>query len=150
MTKKPLGALTASFQSRPDPGVDRTKHHLLLDIVTIAVCAVVCGADGWTEVEAFGKIKKKGIIIERQADYLLALKKNQKRLAEDVLTLYEWAHSIGITDLQHDHLGTASKGHGRVEIRECWMISAPPVLGQSPARTGVERPVQCRAPGLDI
>jgi hypothetical protein len=59
MRKKPLSALTASFRSLPDPRVDRTKRHLLVDIMAIAICAVVCGADGWTEVEDFGKIKKK-------------------------------------------------------------------------------------------
>src|SRR5512143_3469391 len=58
MTKKPVGALVASFQNLPDPRIDRTKRHVLIDIVTIAICAVICGADGWTEVEAFGKIKK--------------------------------------------------------------------------------------------
>ena len=59
MRKKPLSALTASFRSLPDPRVERTKQHLLVDIMAIAICAVVCGADAWTEVEDFGKIKKK-------------------------------------------------------------------------------------------
>ena len=59
MRKKPLSALTASFRSLPDPRVDRTKDHLLVDIMAIAICAVVCGAEAWTEVAAFGKIKKK-------------------------------------------------------------------------------------------
>lgn len=254
MRKKPLSALTASFRSLPDPRVDRTKQHLLVDIMAIAICAVVCGAEGWTEVEDFGKIKKKwlkrflalpngipshdtfgrvfaaldpeafqqcfvrwvqrvahltagqviaidgktlrrshnsvkhkdaihlvsawatvnrlvlgqvkvadkshemtaipellqllevrgclvtidaagpqtkiaAMIVDRQADYLLALKKNQKGLAEDVQTLYEWAHSIGFADLQHAHARTVSKGHGRVEIRECWTISDPQFVG---------------------
>jgi predicted transposase YbfD/YdcC len=223
---------------------------LLIDIVTIAICAVICGADAWTDVAAFGKIKKKWLkrflklphgipshdtfgrvfaaldpaafqqcfiawvqhiahlthgqviaidgktlrrshatakgksplqvvsawatanrlvlgqvnvadksseitaipallamlelrgclvtvdaagtqtqvaatILDRQADYLLALKKNQKGLAEDVQTLYEWAHSIGFADLQHAHARRVSKGHGRIEIRECWTIFDP-------------------------
>ena len=254
MRKKPLSALTGSFRSLPDPRVDRTKHHLLVDIMAIAICAVVCGADAWTEVEDFGKIKKKWLkrflalphgipshdtfgrvfaaldpeafqhcfvrwvqrvahltagqviaidgktlrrshdtaknkdaihlvsawasanrlvlgqvkvadksneitaipellqlldvrgclvtidaagtqtpiaatLVDRQADYLLALKKNQKGLAEDVQTLYEWAHSIGFAELQHDHARTVSKGHGRVEVRECWTISDPQFVG---------------------
>ena len=254
MRKKPLSALTASFRSLPDPRVERTKQHLLVDIMAIAVCAVVCGADAWTEVEDFGKIKKKWLkrflalpngipshdtfgrvfaaldpeafqqcfvrwvqrvahltageviaidgktlrrshdavkhkdaihlvsawatanrlvlgqvkvanksneitaipellqlldvrgclvtidaagtqtkiaatIVEREADYLLALKKNQKGLAEDVQTLYEWAQSIKFADLQHDHARTVSKGHGRVEIRDCWTISDPQFIG---------------------
>jgi predicted transposase YbfD/YdcC len=37
--------------------VDRTKHHALLDIVTIALCAIICGADSWVECEVFGTAK---------------------------------------------------------------------------------------------
>ncbi|QEL19180.1 ISAs1 family transposase [Limnoglobus roseus] len=43
------------FADLPDPRVDRTKKHLLGDILAIALCAVVCGADSWEEVEAFGE-----------------------------------------------------------------------------------------------
>lgn len=46
------------FAMLPDPRVDRTKRHTLGDMVAIAVCAVVCGADSWTEVEQFGKAKE--------------------------------------------------------------------------------------------
>jgi predicted transposase YbfD/YdcC len=42
------------FADLPDPRVDRTKRHALLDIITIALCAVVCGADSRVEVERFG------------------------------------------------------------------------------------------------
>jgi predicted transposase YbfD/YdcC len=45
------------FADLPDPRVDRTKKHLLGDILVIALCAVVCGADSWEEVEAFGEAK---------------------------------------------------------------------------------------------
>ena len=53
-----LGPLATSFATLTDPRVDRTKEHLLLDIVLIAICAVVCGADGWVEVAEFGETKK--------------------------------------------------------------------------------------------
>jgi len=42
----------------PNPCIDRAKHHTLLDIVTIAPCAVDCGADSWLEVERFGRAKR--------------------------------------------------------------------------------------------
>jgi len=45
------------FADLPDPRVDRTKKHSLADILVIALCAVVCGADSWEEVEAFGQAK---------------------------------------------------------------------------------------------
>jgi predicted transposase YbfD/YdcC len=46
------------FADLPDPRVDRTKKHALGDILVIALCAVVCGADSWEEVEAFGEAKQ--------------------------------------------------------------------------------------------
>jgi predicted transposase YbfD/YdcC len=54
----PHGLLRA-FCKLPDPRMDRTKRHHLQDIVTIAICAVICGADGWTQVALFGRSKIK-------------------------------------------------------------------------------------------
>lgn len=48
-------SLLAHFEKLPDPRMDRTKRHSLLDIVTIAICAVLSGCDEWTQVEAFGR-----------------------------------------------------------------------------------------------
>lgn len=249
-----LGPLATSFATLPDPRVDRTKDHLLLDIVLIAICAVVCGAEGWVEVAEFGQAKLawfsrflklpngipshdtfgrvfaaldaaafercflewvqavnvltagqviaidgktlrrshdkrrgkaalhvvsawasanglvlgqvatdaksneitaipellrlldlKGCIVTIDAagtqtaiaeqivagegDYVLALKGNQKGLAEDVQRLFEWAHSIDFAELQHDHVRTTTKGHGRLEIRDCWTIADPRYVG---------------------
>lgn len=249
-----LGPLATSFATLHDPRVERTKDHLLLDIVLIAICAVVCGADGWVDVAEFGEAKldwfsrflklPNGIpshdtfgrvfaaldaaefercflewvqavnvltdgqvvgvdgktlrrshdkrhgkaalhlvsawasanglvlgqvatdaksneitaipellrlldlkgcivtidaagtqtaiaqqIVDGEADYVLALKGNQKGLAEDVKRLFEWAHSIEFAELQHDHCRTVDKGHGRVEIRTCWTIADPRYVG---------------------
>ena len=249
-----LGPLATSFATLTDPRVERTKEHLLLDIVLIAICAVVCGADGWVEVAEFGEAKKgwfsrflklpsgipshdtfgrvfaaldaaefqrcflewveaahvltagqviaidgktlrrshdkrrgkaalhlvsawasanrlvlgqvatdaksneitaipellrlldlKGCIVTIDAagtqtaiaeqivaaegDYVLALKGNQKGLAEDVTRLFEWAHSIDFAELERDHVRTITKGHGRVEIRDCWTIADPRYVG---------------------
>lgn len=46
------------FADLPDPRIDRTKKHLLGGILVIALCAVICGADSWEEVEAFGEAKE--------------------------------------------------------------------------------------------
>jgi len=254
LPKEPLGPLAASFASLVDPRINRTKRHQLLDIVLIAICAVICGAEGWVDVEAFGKTKKtwlKGFldmphgipshdtfgrvfaaldaaefqrcflewvqavsvltagqviaidgktvrrshdrrkgkaalhlvsawatanrlvlgqvatdaksneitaipellrlldvqgaivtidaagtqtaiaeqIVEQGADYVLALKGNQKGLAEDVVRLFEWAHSIDFAELQHDHDRTVTKGHGRIETRHTWTIADPRFVG---------------------
>ncbi len=45
------------FATLPDPRVERAKRHDLLDLLTIALCAVRCGADTWVDVEAFGTAK---------------------------------------------------------------------------------------------
>jgi predicted transposase YbfD/YdcC len=41
-----------------DPRVDRTKLHQLLDILVIAMCATICGAEGWEDFSEFGKAKQ--------------------------------------------------------------------------------------------
>jgi predicted transposase YbfD/YdcC len=46
------------FRDLPDPRGDN-KLHALTDMIVIAICAVICGADGWVQVELFGKAKKK-------------------------------------------------------------------------------------------
>ena len=45
------------FGDLKDPRIDRCKCHQLLDILVIAICAIICGADDWVEVEAFGNAK---------------------------------------------------------------------------------------------
>jgi predicted transposase YbfD/YdcC len=40
-----------------DPRIDRTRLHDLLDIVAIAICAVVAGAESWDDIEDFGNAK---------------------------------------------------------------------------------------------
>lgn len=245
--------LTESFATVPDPRVVRTREHELLDMIVIAVCAVICGADGWTDIETFGKAKRKWLkrilhlpngipshdtfgrvfarldplafqagfarwmriveertagqvlaldgkvlrgsqdsaagrsaidmisawattnrmvlgqrkvseksneitalpellqllevsgcivtidamgcqtevatkIIERGGDYVLALKANQKGLAEDVTSLFEWAQSIEFEALRYDTATQVTKGHGRVDVRQCWTISDPTFL----------------------
>ena len=57
MSTKPLASITQHFANVTDPRVARTKQHQLLDIITIAMCAVICGADTWVEVEQFGHDK---------------------------------------------------------------------------------------------
>jgi hypothetical protein len=59
MEPKPAIAISEHFAELEDPRVDRTKLHLLLDIIIIAICAVICGADDWVEIEEFGKAKLK-------------------------------------------------------------------------------------------
>ena len=47
------------FNELKDPRMNRTKRHNLTDILTIAICAIICGAEGWTQIEEFGYAKLK-------------------------------------------------------------------------------------------
>jgi predicted transposase YbfD/YdcC len=51
-------AIPAHFANLPDPRVKRTRHHELTDIIVIALCAVISGADSWYDIEKFGHAKK--------------------------------------------------------------------------------------------
>src|SRR4051812_24686279 len=46
------------FAGLTDPRIDRSRLHDLLDIVAIAICAVVAGADSWDDIEDFGHAKR--------------------------------------------------------------------------------------------
>ena len=82
-------------------------------------------------------------ITEGGADYVLAVKENQGRLHEGIQDLFEGAEALGFHETPHDHAEndhaendhaendhaendhaeTVNKGHGRVERRECWVIT---------------------------
>ena len=50
-------SLAHHFADLTDPRIDRSRLHELLDIVAIAICAVIAGADTWDDIEDFGKAK---------------------------------------------------------------------------------------------
>lgn len=241
MTQKQASSLSLMehFSLLPDPRVDRTKAHRLIDIIVITILAVICGADTWVDVETFGTeryqwlkrflelpggvpshdtfgrvfslldpemfqscflawtqsvskqtkgqvvaidgksvrrshrksakplhiisafatatgvtlgqravdsksneitaipelldvLMLKGCIVtidamgtqgwivkkirQNQADYLLAVKDNQKRLHQDVAALFDADDTTAV-----DHYRTEESGHGRQEVRECWV-----------------------------
>lgn len=53
----PCATLLDHFASVEDPRIERTKEHLLINLIAIAICAVICGADSWVEVENYGNAK---------------------------------------------------------------------------------------------
>lgn len=253
MKNEVLPAIENHFGGLADPRVDRTKLHKLIDILVIAICAVIAGADNWEDVEEFGKARiewfqtflelsngipshdtftrvfarldpeqfqacflrwvsavseiiggqviaidgkvlrrshDKGIgkaaidivsawasanrlvlgqvkvdeksneitaipqllkvlevagcivtidaigcqtdiaeqIIDRKAEYVLALKENQGHLYEDVEHLFADLEDSQYKAYDFDHEKTVDKDHGRIEIRECWTISDPEIL----------------------
>jgi predicted transposase YbfD/YdcC len=249
----PGSPLADHFAALTDPRSDHTKRHLLLDILTIALCAIISGADEWVAMEAYGNAKREWLetfltlpngipshdtfgrvfaaldpdqfescflawvrstvtltageviacdgktarrshdqdagkaavhmvsawasaqqlvlgqravdeksneitalpallavlllngcivtidamgcqtaiaatIVDKEADYVLALKENHDTLYHEVVHLFADAHATAFADYDGDAAQTLDSGHGRVEIRRAWTISDPATL----------------------
>ena len=55
----PVHDLAAHFAVMKDPRKAKGKQHRLRDIMTLTICAVICGADSFTAIEAFGQAKQR-------------------------------------------------------------------------------------------
>ena len=93
----------------------------LLEKLEISGCVVTIDAMGCQT-----KIAK--TIIDKQADYLLALKENHGLLYEDVALLFDDLAQSGFTAYLYEHDKTVDQGHGRVEVRQAWTIAAPDLI----------------------
>lgn len=245
METLPIISLQRLFEDLDDPRVVGRTTYSLVEVTIIAVCAVLCGAEGWTEIEEFGESKrewlerllplKDGIpshdtfrrifsilpaetlearfrewvernfrverdqviamdgktvrgaglralhmvsawahrtgivlgqrkvdeksneitaipqlledlylagsvvtldamgcqtdiaqkVIDKKADYILALKGNQGQLHQDVREWFEWAQESKFRGMEHSFAQTINKNHGRIEIRQCWALADP-------------------------
>ncbi len=54
----PEQSLIRHFRAVDDPRIERSKRHLLIDIIVITLLAVICGANGWVGVATFGQAKQ--------------------------------------------------------------------------------------------
>jgi predicted transposase YbfD/YdcC len=93
----------------------------LLKMMDISGCIVTIDAMGTQTVIA-------KTIQEADADYVLSVKENQAHLFEDISVLFGVDRE---QNFKHASLGydkTVNKGHGRIEIRECWSTSNPEYL----------------------
>ena len=93
----------------------------LLNLLEIAGCIITIDAIG-TQT----KIAK--TIIDREGDYLLAVKENQGNLYEDIHDLFEDDQKYNFENAPYNYAKTVNKDHGRIEIRQCWAISDPEYL----------------------
>jgi predicted transposase YbfD/YdcC len=64
-------------------------------------------------------------IIDKHADYVLALKGNHGQLHTDVAEWFAWATERQFQNMPHTFAQTLNKNHGRIEIRQCWALSDP-------------------------
>jgi predicted transposase YbfD/YdcC len=58
MQKHPTLSLVEHFKDLTDPRINRTKDHALIDVLVIAVCTLLCGGEGFNDMEDFGKAKE--------------------------------------------------------------------------------------------
>ena len=114
----------------------------LLEMLELSGCIVTIDAMGCQKEIA-------RTIVDRGADYLLAVKENQGQLYQDVRDPFEAGDGSGLEGLPHDYATTLNKGHGRIERRECWAIDDPACLeylstaGDWPGLRSVVK-VECR------
>jgi predicted transposase YbfD/YdcC len=64
-------------------------------------------------------------IIDKRADYVLALKGNHGQLHTDVQEWFAWANQCQFQDMPHSYAQTVNKNHGRIDVRQCWALSDP-------------------------
>jgi predicted transposase YbfD/YdcC len=94
----------------------------LLKLLAIAGCIVTIDAMGTQTSIAQA-------IVDAEADYVLSVKENQGHLFEDLSMLFGVDRELNFkyaTSL--DYHKTVNKGHGRIDIRECWTTSNPAYL----------------------
>jgi len=104
-----LGQLKTSEKSNEITAIPE-----LLDMLEVSGCIVSIDAMGCQTTIA-QKIRDKG------ADYLLAVKGNQNTLHEDIkLFLDDLSTKESLVKTKGFH-ETLDKGHGRIEIRRCWV-----------------------------
>jgi predicted transposase YbfD/YdcC len=94
----------------------------LLDLLMLKGCIVTIDALGCQTAIA-------QTIIDREADYVLALKENHETLYHEVRHLFADAEETGGADYTMDAAETVDGGHGRVEIRRYRTISDAVTLG---------------------
>lgn len=70
-------------------------------------------------------------IVEQGGDYVLGLKANQPRLYAHAVDWFDHALQTDFRFIpNHDYAQTVNKGHGRIDLRECWLIRDTPILSE--------------------
>lgn len=94
----------------------------LLEELVLKGCIVTIDAMG-CQKEIADKIR------EKEADYVIALKKNQPTLYEDVELFFQDVKAKAFPeDEKPAYYKTVEKGHGRIEIRRYWLSPATDAL----------------------
>jgi len=87
----------------------------LLEMLDLHGCIVTIDAMGCQK-----EIARR--IVEQGGEYVLALKANQDTLYEDVVEFFTDARTRKFTEVAHGFGEAVDGGHGRVEVRRCWVV----------------------------
>jgi predicted transposase YbfD/YdcC len=90
----------------------------LLRLLDVSGCIVTVDAMG-------AQTKIAQTIRDEKADYVLRVKDNQGNLHMDLQDWFAHADKVQFAEMNNSYAKTVNKGHGRIEIRECWAISDP-------------------------
>jgi len=104
-----LGQLKTEEKSNEITAIPR-----LLALLELKGCLVTIDAMGCQKEIATN-------IVDKNADYMLAVKENQPTLATTVVTMFERA--LLAPDYAASHHQTRDEGHGRIETRRCWTLN---------------------------
>jgi hypothetical protein len=58
MSNSPIASLSKHFENLTAPRAEHGIDHLLIDLIIITICAVICGANNWVEIENYGHAKR--------------------------------------------------------------------------------------------
>ena len=93
-----------------DPRIDRKKRHDLIDILIIAICAAICGAETWTDIEDFGYDKEEWFKTFLNLKHGIPSHDTFRRVfillnpEEFSKVFYSWVCSVNKTLMKNDHI----------------------------------------------
>lgn len=122
------------FRNIEDPRMERNKKHLIWDIISLTICAIVCGCETWEEIELYGKEKQDWLstilelpngIPSRDTLRRLFIRLNPEHLQECFLSWVETVRKSGRGDIVAIDGKTARRTHDRLkDKRPLHMVSA--------------------------
>lgn len=145
MKLKPKITLLEHFSQLTDPRIDRTKEHKLIDIIAIAICGMICGADNWVAMEQYGNSKQEwleqflelpnGIPSHDTISRVFARldpREFEKCFRDWVQTISQIVPGeiISIDGKTLKHSGSKGRGKRAIHIVNAWATEQKLVLGQ--------------------
>lgn len=139
-----LVAVFTPFEDLTDPRIERTRVHNLFEVVVVALCATIAGADSWADIERFGNYRLTWLRTFLKLENGIASHDTFGRVfslldpAELVGCIQQWLHEIGREIGRHIAIdgktlrGSFDKATGRnpLHLVSAWASDARLTLGQ--------------------